>query len=121
MDDTRGPIFVFADDLGVFGSIREQTWWEILVKHEMLHPLHVPAASGTLCRGGHCASPACIPYPSIDLCSACRTIADFGPPMDLCEECQREVRAAQETAHRHSPDGVEGWDRLAEMDAPVAL
>ena len=96
-------------------------WWELVIKHELLHALEVPCDSKRNWSRRHCTQPDCILYPRADRRAILVGILRLGPPMDLCRHCRREIDAAHQAAGGELIDPETPYDHMSQWDLLVKL
>ena len=75
--------------------VSRETFWQMVMLHELCHALGVPADRSHTWSYGHCTNPECILYRRVDTRSVLTAILRLGPPLDLCRKCREEIRKAQ--------------------------
>ncbi len=106
---------------GVPPLVSREKWAHLVIKHELLHALGVPADRSHAWCDRHCTHPECILYPRPDARAIMTGILRLGPPMDLCGICRREIRQTQEAAGGKLADLKEPYDHLKWLDELVEL
>ncbi len=74
--------------------ISREKWAHLVIKHELCHALAVPADRSHEWSDRHCTYPECILSPAPDARALLAAALRFGPPMDLCKVCQKEIQKA---------------------------
>lgn len=106
--------------------VSRETFWQIVMLHELCHALGVPSDRSHTWEGRHCTNPSCVLYPRVDKRSVLAAILRLGPPLDLCKKCQEEIRKAQENANGNFYDPSQPYEPSEEIirlnpDNSVAL
>jgi len=95
--------------------VSRETFWQIVILHELGHALGVPADRSHKWAGSHCTNPHCVLYPKVDERSTVSAILRLGPPLDLCEKCREEIRRAQKAAEGKFYDSSNPYDPSEEI------
>ena len=95
--------------------VSRETFWQIVMLHELCHALGVPADRSHTWSYGHCTNPECILYRRVDTRSVLTAILRLGPPLDLCKKCREEIRKAQEAANGNFYDCSQPYDPSDEI------
>jgi hypothetical protein len=93
-----------------FKILAPEPRWQLVIAHELCHALEVPGNRDHAWSERHCTNPTCILYPRPDGRAIGVSLLRLGPPMDLCPDCQREVRQAQEAARGQLVDPEQPYD-----------
>lgn len=93
--DHRGGVVLNACRMhfGLVRAVPKRRWWALVILHELLHLLWLPAG-GDHRTDGHCTAPWCILYAKVDWRSI--LVSAFGLrlllPIGLCGRCRRDLR-----------------------------
>lgn len=78
--------------------LSEEACHQLVLAHELCHSFWVPCDRKRSWAERHCTHSNCLIYPTVDLRSFGTYLLRGKPPLDLCPDCQAEIRQAQETA-----------------------
>ena len=95
--------------------ISKEEFWRIVILHELCHCLNVPAKNSHVQKGRHCTNPGCVLYPKIDVFSVMAWVVNFGPPKELCNQCETEVGEAHRLANGAFYDDSETFNRFGQL------
>ncbi|HUX17488.1 MAG TPA: hypothetical protein VMW52_13510, partial [Phycisphaerae bacterium] len=94
-----------------FKILSAELRWQLVITHELCHAFHVPGNRNHAWSARHCTNPACVLYPRPDARAIGVALLRMGPPMDLCADCRREIREAQQDADGELVDPRQPYDR----------